>query len=649
MFNHPLSLLGLTPQKERQLVNKGLTTVEDVACFFPRRYIDFRQVKSVLDVAPGESAALRGTVVNIRYAGNRFSAVVEETPRPGSHARPQFSVVWFGSNYYIKQISIGKEYVFCGKVSEFRNQLQISSPLAFGSDPAKVCVILPIYSKIQGMSTDYLLRTIDHAIAFLQVNEKGGEKALFAASLGLMDKFEAIAQLHHPSDGPHYQKAAQRMAFEAIYDFYASLRQKDLYLIATTINQAKNDSITRDVIQTLPFALTPDQARTMETILAEAKAGHRIHSLVSGDVGCGKTMIAVLSSIFMWENGYQTILMAPTLVLAQQHYHEMQSYAQKAGMKVGLLTTETKKKERERLLRGFEEGTLSVLIGTHSVLSDDVIPKSLGLTIIDEEHKFGVAQKAKLEEYDKAGLHHLSMTATPIPRSIAQAVYGNDLAVLPIRTMPKGRKPVATRQCHTHEAAFEVIYAEVEKGRQGYIVCPFIEDSESEPFQNVTSVQAAAKEAEDFFSRKPGDVTVGIISGDMKQKDILTAIDAFAAHEIDVLVSTTIIEVGVNVPNASVIAIMSAERFGLAGLHQLRGRVGRGSDQGYCLLCSGERSERLDTLCRTNDGFEIAEYDLKMRGPGDLAGEAQSGESKIIELIMKRPKLSMMIKKKIFA
>ena len=426
------------------------------------------------------------------------------------------------------------------------------------------------------------------------------------------------------------------------------MKRKDLYLVAQDGLAIERDDKTREVIQTLPFTLTADQTKTIDTIISEARAGRRIHSLISGDVGCGKTMMAVLSSILMWENGFQTILMAPTLVLAQQHYKEMSGYAQKLGMNIGLLTTETKKSERKKMLAAFNDGTLHVLIGTHSVLSDDVQPVNLGLTIIDEEHKFGVGQKAKLEEYDKAGIHHLSMTATPIPRSIAMAVYGRDLDVLPIRTMPNGRKPVITKQCFRHEEVFRDIYEEVQSGRQAYIVCPFIEDSDSDRCKTVVSVQSAAQEATAYFQEQPENVKVGMISGDMKQKDILETINRFAAHELDVLISTTIVEVGVNVPNASIIAIMSAERFGLAALHQLRGRVGRSRDQGYCLLVSSEQSERLNVMCSTTDGFEIAERDLQLRGPGDLTGEAQSGASKVIQLIMMRPNLAMAVKRNFF-
>ncbi len=649
MLKHPIELLHLSKQKEEQFLNKGLSSVEDIAYFFPRRYYDFREITAAKDAVVGKSYAMAGTIVNLSSNGQRFTATVEESVETIPGYRAKFEVVWFGGGYYFNKLQMGEYYIFCGRASEFRGVCQIVSPIIFGTTPDGVCSIFPVYSKIQGMSTSFLQDQIGNAVGFLKANEKAGEKELFADRLHLMPKFDAVQELHQPSGRGKFRRAQERMDFEAIYDFYADLKKKDLYRVGVQSQTAPNDGKTRTFIKTLPFPLTADQQKTIDIIISEAQKGHRIHSLVSGDVGCGKTMIAVLSSIFMWENGCQTILMAPTLVLAQQHYKEMQTYAQQLGFAVGLLTTETKKRERTQLLKAFEAGDIHVLIGTHSVLSDEIIPCNLGMTIIDEEHKFGVKQKGKLEEYDKAGVHHLSMTATPIPRSIAMSVYSNELAILPIRTMPAGRKPIKTSQCFTPDEVFEKINAEIQKGHQGYLICPFIEDSESSQFQDVMSIATVKELAVNYFSDLDHSARIGVISGDMKQKDILDIVNRFSAKEFDILISTTIVEVGVNVPNATVIGIMSANRFGLAALHQLRGRVGRSADQGYCLLCAPERTERLDILCQTTDGFVIAEEDMKLRGPGDLTGDAQSGTSKVIDLIIKRPNLTKAIRKKIFS
>lgn len=648
MLRHPIELLQLNKKKENQFLSKGLSTVEDIAYYFPRKYIDFRTITSAKDVVPGNYYAMAGIVESVHISGKSCTAVVRETVEIVKDYFPRFQVVWFGTDCYARQLIQGTRYIFCGRVSEYRGMLQINTPLAFGQDESKLCIIMPVYSKIPGMATQYLNEQIRASVGFLLAKERVGEKDLFADVLKLMPKYEAIQEIHCPTNAEMFRQAKRRMAFEDIYDFYADLKRKDLYQVGISIQAMQQDFITRQTISGLPFALTKDQENVMDVIIREVKSGHRLHSLVSGDVGCGKTMIAVLSSILMWENGYQTILMAPTLVLAQQHYQGLQKYAQALGVRVGMLTTETKKRERSRLLADFAAGTLHVLIGTHAVLSSSIVPYRLGLTVIDEEHKFGVQQKAKLEEYDKAGAHHLSMTATPIPRSVAMAVYGRDLAVLPIRTMPKGRKPIQTKQCFVPEDAFEIMYQEVLKGHQGYLICPFIEDSDSPRCQNVMSIATAKKLAEDFFDTRSNNVRLGVITGDMKQKEILQTVQSFTDHEIDILLSTTIVEVGVHVPNATAITIMSADRFGLAALHQLRGRVGRSSDQGFCLLCSDVRTERLDIMCRTADGFTIAEEDLRLRGPGDLTGDAQSGSSDVFELIRKRPNLTRAIKNRFF-
>lgn len=646
-MEHAIELLGLTKAKEKQFIDKGLTSVENIAYFFPRRYIDFRNITALKDTEIGKNYALQGTVIDIRNHGLMYTAIVQEEKEQIKGYYPRFSVVWFGSDYHIKKLEIGKSYVFCGRVSEFAGGLQISSPLAFGKQ-GEVCKIMPIYSKIQGMSCEYLQKQIKASISFLKANEKPCEKELFAKSLSLMDKYAAIAEMHQPTDRKKFQQAQQRMAFESIYDFYAELKKQEIYSQGSPKNCMKQQNITRQTIEDLPFKLTGDQKVTIESIMTDACNDKRVNALISGDVGSGKTIIAILSAIFAWENGYQTILMAPTLVLAQQHYNEVKLYADKLGINIALLSTATKKRERTKILKDFADGTLNILIGTHSVLSEEISPYKLGLTVIDEEHKFGVKQKECLEKFDQSGIHHLSMTATPIPRSIAMVVYGRGVSVLPIRTKPVGRIPVQTMQCFNQVEVFEKIYDEVQEGRQAFIICPFIHESDSERFKGVVSVETMQVAAKQFFATKTNRVRIGVISGEMKQQEILDVMDKFAAHEFDVLLSTTIVEVGVNIPNATVIAVMSAERFGLAALHQLRGRVGRSSLQSYCLLCSPMKSERLDIMCSTTDGFKIAEEDLKLRGSGDILGNAQSGVSDIINLIMQRPNLSNVIRQNFF-
>ena len=361
-MRHSIDQLHLSKQKQAQFESKGLTSVEDIAYFFPRRYIDFRKVSRVNDIQVGEFCALEG-VVKEKWegGGSSYTAKIEELKetRPGYKAT--FYVSWFGTSYYIDKLVTGNSYIFCGKTSVFRGNLYISTPLAFGQDKDKVCSIMPIYSKIQGMSADYMTRQINASIDFLRLNDKGGPKDLFASSLGLMPKYAAIREMHQPSDPQRYKHAAQRMDFEEIYDFYEDLSRKNMYLVGTQMERATSEETTRKAIAALPFPLTDDQTAVIDTIIREAKSGRRIHSIISGDVGCGKTMVAILSCVFMAENGCQSIVMAPTLVLARQHYQSFTAICDKLKITVGLLTTETKKKERKSLLKAFEAGDLDKL------------------------------------------------------------------------------------------------------------------------------------------------------------------------------------------------------------------------------------------------------------------------------------------------
>lgn len=649
MVRHSIEYLDLPKNKENQFLKKGLATLEDIAHFFPREYMDFRKTTRLRDAVAGKYCALEGIVVKILEGKNKMrTAVVLDIEEIEPGRREAFYVTWFGTDYYAKQLKMGKKYIFCEKVSEYRGKIQMAVPMVFGQDKNEVCRILPIYSKIQGMSGEYLTRQIDDSIDLLEMKYKRGQKDIFASSLHLMPKFKALRTIHRPEDIDHLKPAKERVDYEIIYDFYEDLWKNEVFSSNAQIAEAPADGLVRKAIASLPFELTEDQSAVIETFIREAKEGKRVNSLISGDVGCGKTMVAILSCIYMKENGFQSIVMAPTLVLARQHFHEFQNICQGLDISVGLLTTETKKKERTALLSAFSENKLDILIGTHSVLNSEVVPANLGLTIVDEEHKFGVEQKERLEEFDFAGAHHLSMTATPIPRSIAKTVYGNDTRVMSIHSMPAGRKPVITEQYDDIDTIWEKMYGEVQAGHQCYVVCPFIEDSDSEDYQDVISVAAASEMMRKYFGQQPDSVRIGAISGNMKQQDILKTVNEFESGELDILVSTTIVEVGVNVPNATVIAILSAERFGLAGLHQLRGRVGRGNAQGYCLLHSGKHTPRLKILCSTNDGFEIAEQDLTLRGPGDIAGLMQSGQSKEIDAIMRQPKLAQIVREKIF-
>ncbi len=647
---YPLNRLRqIAPQKIKQFSSAGITSIEELAECFPRKYYDFRAVTPVRDLKLGEIAVVYGKVVRMLVGKSTNTLVIQDADNYC------MNISWFHTDYLFKKFRVGDWCYFSGKVAEFQMNWVICNPLMVSKDAVDILRIYPVYAKIKGMSDTYLRESIEAAINFLELNQNEPQKDLLAKDLMLMGYLDALREIHAPTSRELYKKARTRVAFEAIYHFYDALKAKESMVLASEIGPLKEFALTERFINTgLPFTLTSGQMSAVAAIMKEVKAGRRLHSIVSGDVGCGKTVVAIISSVLMAENGFQTAVVVPRLVLAKQHFEEFVKMTARIqifghGIRIALLTGETKKSDRRKILKQLERQEVDVLIGTHAILSNDIKFSRLGMTIIDEEHKFGVAQKAEMEEYDRAGIHHLAMTATPIPRSMAMTMYGGNVAVLPIQTKPKGRKETITRQCFKADDAFRVIQGEVRLGHQAYIVCPFIETSKDEKFRGVISVAQAEKMLKSYIHRNP-DFTpnIKVISGDMKSEEILANINLFETGQADILISTSIVEVGVNIPNATTICIMSAGRFGLAALHQLRGRVGRNSLQGYCLLYEQQQNEKLDILCSTTNGFEIAEKDLQMRGPGDLMGDRQTGINEIIDLMIARPKLTALVRKALF-
>jgi len=634
----PLSKLEVSPAKEKQFEKKGITCVEELAAYFPRKYQDFRERKFIKDLNDGDVCRVSGLIIGV-YDGSRFVITLDD-------GTGTMDITWFGSCYYKNSLARGTMWTFCGKVTFFRGMPQMAQPIMHAMGEDKLSHIHSYYSKIQGMSEQYLTEKIEASLAVMAAGTVWTEQDAVAKSMGVMERLPAYRELHQITDVKRWQNARRRIAFDQIYSFYKTLydrRQNKSFALSKKMPaRAKMDAF----IKSLPFPLTADQQKAVEAIAGGVNGELPLNAMVSGDVGCGKTAVALISALLAWENGYQTIIMAPTLVLAKQHFDEMSKMT--AGMpevKFALLTGEVKARERKTILAGLADGSINILIGTHAVLSKELVFKNLGLTIVDEEHRFGAKQKELLEAFDKAGTHHLSMTATPIPRSYASSIYGDSLDLITIETMPKGRKPVITAVEHNREDVYRKILFEIKDGHQAYIVCPFIEDSDNDKFKDILSVKAIEEEIEQFCKKNAPHVKVAGISGDMKQKDVLATIDKFAANEVQILVSTTIVEVGVNVPNSTVIAIMNAERFGLSALHQLRGRVGRKGDQGFCYLVSEVSNEKLAAMTMYSSGFKIAEMDLKLRGPGDILGSEQTGDSKVIDLILRYPKLAGAIRK----
>jgi ATP-dependent DNA helicase RecG len=637
----PLSELGVTPKKEKQFNRKDIESVEDLLDFFPINYRNYQKLSSFSELEEDTYAAIKGLVVDKESPNSKmFSVFIED------EYKRQFRVNWFGGDYYFNRIQLGEKYIFCGKITSFRNFFCMNSPEFFTKN-IKELSIYPRYSKIRGMSRDYLVDKIEKALTYpIDFNEDESQIKL-VEKFKLMPKRQAYKELHKPSSAKTYKHAKLRFAFDVVYDFYKGIKQRSSVSKFNPPN-ISSFKIGDKFIDNLPFVLTKDQLSTIENLKNKMISKEKIQGLVLGDVGSGKTVVAAYLCAIMAENGYQTALLNPTQVLANQNCEVVKEYLEPFGYKVELLTSSTRVKKRREILAKLNNGEIDVLVGTHSLINEKVVFKNIGLSLIDEEHRFGVKQKEKLRKNYQENIHSVSMSATPIPRSLALSIFGKNIDVYNIKTKPKGRKAVETKQVYKIEKIYEKIKEEINKGRQAYIVCPLIEESESEAFKKVLSVNKVYEEINKKF-KHDSDINICKISGDMKDKKIDKILTDFSNEKYQVLISTTIIEVGINVPNASLMAICSAERFGLSQLHQLRGRVGRASYDSYCLLMSHHKNERLKTLETTTDGFKIAEKDLELRGGGSLTGLVQTGYSEEIESIMKYPKLAKAVREEIFS
>jgi len=548
----------------------------------------------------------------------------------------EIELVWFRSLKYIKETVIpGTEFVIVGKPTVFNNRFSIAHPemeLAGSKPDTAFLGFFPVYHSTEKLKS---LGLDSKGISRLLVNLLNGIPDKFPETLPdyILDHFKlperdaAIRQAHHPRNPDDLKKAMFRLKFEEL--FY--IRLKLLIQNGTRKKQfggARFERIGEHFNtfyhQHLPFQLTGAQKKVLKEIRADLASGRHMNRLLQGDVGSGKTVVALLTMLMALDNGYQACLMAPTEILATQHYRGIKELVEPMQMPVALLTGSTKKKDRKVIHEMLLSGELPIICGTHALLEDEVKWKNLGLSVIDEQHRFGVAQRARLWKKNTTPPHILVMTATPIPRTLAMTLYG-DLDLSVIDELPPGRKPINTR--HVYESRrneiFDFIRNELRKGRQAYVVYPLIEESEKSDYRHLEEGYQMITSA---FPEYKVCMVHGKLKPDMKEHEM----QRFVSGQAQIMVATTVIEVGVNVPNASVMLIESAQRFGLSQLHQLRGRVGRGADQSYCILMTdfklGEDSRtRMETMCRTNDGFEISEVDLQLRGPGDMEGTRQSG------------------------
>lgn len=615
-------LKGVGPKRYERLKSLGLYTVRDLLEYYPRSYDDQSNFKKLYNCVENEKASfdvlVTGVGENRRVRKNLSitSFYIEDDSGRGIMS-------FFNMPYLKDKIILDRRYLLNGKISYFHGQAQVSNPkIELKEKSSEIGNIMPIYALKKGITNNDILKLVKQVINLDLFEEFLPEEII--KKYKLMSKNEAIREIHFPTNRRNYLLARNRLVFEELFLFQLNIFQiknidKDLKAFSMNANKK-----VYDFINSLPFKLTKGQNGALEEIFSDMQSGKRMNRLLQGDVGSGKTIIAIISMYLAYTNGYQSTIMAPTEILAKQHYESFINLLQPLGVNVELLVGSTTKKNKERILEDIQKGKIDIVIGTHALLEENVRFKKLGLNITDEQHRFGVRQRENLNTKSNYA-HTLVMTATPIPRTLALIIYG-DLSISTINTMPPNRKEISTIAINTSmiERALNFINDEIEKGRQAYIICPLIEESE------VFDLNSAIKVYEDLTQNKFRDKKVGLLHGKMSANEKNEIMELFSKGKIDIIVSTTVIEVGVNVPNASVILIYNAERFGLAQLHQLRGRVGRGEHQSYCILYNESKSEiswqRMKVMTESTDGFYIANKDMELRGSGDIFGTRQSGD-----------------------
>lgn len=632
-----LDMLEVSATKKKQFVSRGVNSVEDLLQFLPRTYKDFRMITGIL---PGDQVSVfRATVTDCRTIATSkipfFTATCIEESTGYAVTVKWFHMMWLQRE--VRHLAESRTKVIVAGKVDFNPQYGygLSQPEIFEAG-IKALKIYPIYRAIPGMSTEYFYEKMKRAMSVGIAESEILPKDILTDS-GRIDMPTALNYLHMPQSMEEVEQGRDRILLNDLLYFAVHNELNKKEISAGSQYNVKSRHLVNKLIKDLPYALTADQNSAIKDMLDHAESGRRIHALICGDVGTGKTVICTLAAAGFIGSGYQAVIMAPTQVLAKQHYDSISTMLQPYGIKTVFLDSTLKKKERTETLRMIADGSAQLIVGTNSCIGRDVIYKNLALTVVDEEHRFGVKQRAAIIEKASKGVHSITMSATPIPRSLAQVVYGDNVQMYTIRTRPEGRIPVKTRIFNNELGNMKFVLKEVQAGHQAYVVCPMIEQSDKSP--DLKSVDEVSRLYHQILD--PYGVRVAVLTGKTSKDEADGIINRFKNGEIDVLIATTVIEVGVNVPNATVMIITNAERFGLSSLHQLRGRVGRSSLQSYCVLQSEDESEkglsRLQVMCETNDGFQIAEADLKQRGAGDLLGTQQSGENKYVSLIIANP------------
>ena len=622
-LSDPITILkGIGPNKAAQFAALNIHTLGDLICHFPRGYEDRTRLVTISQLEPDKPACFRAMVMNTpRTAHIRKGLDVTKVQVADHTAR--LNLTFFNQKFTTGQLQYGKEYIFYGAVSGDFIGYNMTSPAfeALDAPPVTTRRILPIYPLTAGISGAAMLKAVRQALAICDVPPEIIPESV-RQQYGILPAERAYYAIHEPASMEEAELAKRRLIFEEFFVFSAGLSLMRATRAGKQTPAYENTDLT-PFMAALPFSLTGAQRRAIDEIMADFRRGTPMNRLVQGDVGSGKTMVAAAAAYCAAQNCRQSALMVPTEILAEQHHASLSRLLTPLGVRVGLLTGSMKEKDKKTVRAAIAEGNLDLIVGTHALLSDSTSFSNLGLVIADEQHRFGVAQRSRLSA-KSSDPHLLVMSATPIPRTLALIMYG-DLDVSILDELPPGRQTVdtflVTESYRPRINAF--IRKQVEEGHQCYVVCPAVEENEE------LNIKSAELWAETLQTAVFPDLKVSLLHGKMKGAEKEAIMGAFSRGESHILVATTVIEVGVDVPNATLMVIEDADRFGLSQLHQLRGRVGRGKAKSYCILTSHNRNtdtlQRIKAFCKTNDGFRIAEEDLKLRGPGDFFGQRQSG------------------------
>lgn len=623
MLDKPItSVKGVGDAIAGKLNNLGIKTVEDLLYFFPRRYDDFSRVANIAEIEPG-SATIRAKVESI--TGRQIRRGLHITEAVLADGTSKVRAVWFNQKYRADQLASGKEYFFSGVYGFLRNRYILQNPAAELATAAGVSTarIVPVYPETAGLKSQQIRKVMRELLPLMAMLPETLPPQLIARQ-NLLSINDTLKNLHFPQSKEQLELAKCRIGFEELLalGLASELCKRQNASVKSSPVEFKKE-VAEIFVGALPFKMTDAQKMAAWEILQSIAKDQPMNRLLQGDVGSGKTVVAAMAAFMATKAGMQTAFMAPTEILAAQHAESLANLLEPHGARVALLVGSTKPSQKDQLKNIIKNGDVDIVIGTHALIQKDSEFKSLGLVIIDEQHRFGVQQRTELLSKGKQMPHLLSMTATPIPRSLQLTLYGEmDVSVL--NQMPKGRQPITTKVVSpdARYTVYEKIESEIKAGRQAYVVCPLVADSEKSELKSVEAEHLRLSKS--VFKYRH----VGLLHGQLRPEEKDAVMQRFKAKEYDILICTTVVEVGVDVPNATMILIEGAERFGLAQLHQLRGRVGRGTQQSYCFLVPTVPeavSMRLRELEKSNDGFYLAEADLKLRGPGEIYGRRQSG------------------------